>query len=132
MNERRVSMNQVKEKYISYLDKKIGEYNRICEIYKAEDRKDEADFEKIKANICDIFKTLFIRDTKELEGKELSVSNNKNLYTNFLLRFDTIPANWKLSLAKAIAYGDVKKQVIEETKLAVAKELKEQFISILN
>jgi hypothetical protein len=49
-----------------------------------------------------------------------------------LLRFDTIPANWKKSLDKAIEHGDITKQVIEEHKLEVAKELKDMFLEMFD
>lgn len=125
-------MNEVKEKYLSFIDGKVAEHKRMSEICSEDHRKDEADLEKIKANICELFKTLFIIDTKQLEGKDLSGYKDISLFADYLARFDAIPTNWKTSLEKAKEHGDTTKQVIEETKLTVAQELKDQLISIFD
>lgn len=123
-------MREIEEQYLNYIDVKIAGHNSISEQYKADERKDEADLEKIKVNIYEIFRTLFLSDIKQLEGKDLGKYKDIDIYGGFLLRFDTIPANWKLSLGKAIEHGDTTKQVIEESKLKVAMELKEKFMSM--
>lgn len=127
-------MKVLQEKFLSYIDGKITEHNNISEQYKEDDRKDESDLEKIKVNIYEIFRILFLSDTKQLKGKKLSKENKdiKNFYGGFIKRFDTIPANWRISLDKAKEHDDITQQVIEETKLAVAEELKDRFIMILN
>lgn len=124
-------MNELGEKYLSYIDDKISHCNRISEEYKADQRKDEADFERIKVNIYEVFRTLFLSDVKKLEGKNLEEDKYDNtLYNNYLNRFDTIPANWRASLSRAKEHGDATTQVIEETKLAAAEEIKNQFIKM--
>lgn len=125
-------MRELEEKYLIFIDGKIAEYNTISEQYKTDDRKDEADLEKIKANIYEIFRTLFLSDIKQLEGKDLGRFEDINMYGGFLLRFDTIPTNWKISLDKAIEHGDTTKQIIEEHKLEVAKELKDKFLTMFH
>lgn len=123
-------MRKLEEKYITYIDEKIDEHNNSGEQFKADNRNDEADLEKVKVNIYEIFKTLFLSDIKQLEGKDLSGIKDIGVYGGFLLRFDTIPNNWRASLDKAIEHGDTTKQVIEEYKLTVAGELKDKFIEI--
>lgn len=125
-------MRELEEKYLIFIDGRIAEHNNMSEQYKADDRKDEADLEKIKVNIYEIFRTLFLSDIKQLEGKDLGQLEDINIYGGFLIRFDTIPANWKISLAKAIEHGDITKQVIEEHKLEVAKELKDKFLMMFD
>lgn len=125
-------MRKLEEQYLNYIDEKITEHNNLHKQYKADDRKDEADLEKIKANIYEIFKTLFLNDIKQLQGKDLGEVKNINIYGGYLLRFDTIPTNWKVSLDKAIEHGDTVKQVIEENKLAVAKELRDKFLAMFD
>ena len=123
-------MRELEEKYLNYIAGRIAEHESISEQYKTDDRKDEADLEKIKVNIYEIFRTLFQNDIKQLEGKKLNSMEDINIYGGFLLRFDTIPANWKISLDKAINHGDTTKQIIEENKLKVAMELKEKFMNM--
>jgi hypothetical protein len=125
-------MRELEEKYLNYIDKRIAEHTGLSEQYKADDRKDEADLEKIMVNIYEIFKTLFLSDIKQLEGKSIANPEDINIYGGYLLRFDTIPANWKKSLDKAIEHGDITKQVIEEHKLEVAKELKDMFLEMFD
>ncbi|CRZ35531.1 hypothetical protein DFR55_11521 [Herbinix hemicellulosilytica] len=125
-------MNKVKEKYLSFLNEKIEGYKRTVEAYKAEGRKDEAELERIKANLYELFKALFITDTKQLEGKDLSRYKDINLFADFLLRFDTIPANWKVFLEQAKENNDKVRQIIEETKLEIVMDLKEKLISMVN
>jgi len=124
-------MNKVKEKYLLYIDEKIEEFKRNGELYKAEGRKDKADLEMVKSSIYELYKALFIIDTKQLEGKDLSEYKEINLFADYLLRFETIPANWKMFLEKAKESGDTAKQIIEETKLTVVRELKEKLFSMV-
>lgn len=60
-------MKEFKEKYISYIDKNLAELNRLIETYKADNRKDEANLEKVKANIYEVFRIIFLSDLKQLE-----------------------------------------------------------------
>lgn len=125
-------MKELKEKYLNYIDERVAEHNSLNEKYKADNRKDEADIEKIKVNIYEIFKALFLSDIRQLEGREIADPDDISIYGGFLLRFDTIPVNWKKSLEKAIEFGDTTKQIIEEHKLEVAKELKDVFLKMLD
>lgn len=125
-------MKALEEKYLTYIEGKIVEHKRMSEQYKADDRKDEADLEKIKVNIYEVFRTLFISDIKQLEGKSSDEAKDISTYTGFMKRFDTIPANWRISLDKAIEYNDTTKQVIEENKLAVAEGLKQTFMKMFD
>lgn len=93
-----VRMNLMAEKYLSYIDGRVAKHNQLIDLYKADDRKDEADLEKIKVNIYEIFRTLFLTDLKRVKEGDFP--------TEFLKRFDTIPNNWRVSLEKAIDHGD--------------------------
>lgn len=100
------------------------------ESLKRDNRKDEADHEKIKENICDIFGVLFKTHVNQLE--KLAVTEEEKLLRlkeEYTKRFDTIPKSWISHLELAKKHNDVANIVIEELKLQVAKELKEQFIA---
>lgn len=125
-------MNKIKEKYLNFIDERIAEYKCISERLLAEDRKEEADLELVKANIFELFRTIFIVDTRQLEGKDLSGLNDIDLYADYLLRFKNIPANWKIFMERAKEQNDATRLVVEETKIKVAQELKDQLISIFN
>lgn len=108
--------------YIDYLDKIIGELKKEEEELIKTNRKDEANFIRIKSNICDICRTMYRVSAGLKSGEEL-----KEEYIRKLTR---LPENWKISLEKARAHEDVQKIIIEETKLEMLKILKDKFEEI--
>ena len=108
--------------YIDYLDKIIGELKKEEEELIKTNRKDEANFIRIKSNICDICRTMYQVSAGLKSGEEL-----KEEYIRKLTR---LPENWKISLEKAKEHGDVQKIIIEETKLEMLKILKDKFEEI--
>lgn len=106
-------------KYIAYLEKTIVELQKEETLLAATDRKDEANFIKIKMNICDICKTIYNVSARTNHGEAL-----KEEYIRQLTR---LPENWKITLDKAREHGDVQKIVIEETKLDMLQEIKAKF-----
>ena len=122
-------MNRIKEKYFSFIDKKIIDHISNSRVYKAEGRNDEANLEMIKAKIFELFKVLFIIDTRQLEGIDFKSYKDINLFGDYLLRFETVSANWIMYLEKARENCDNVKLVIEMTKLAIAQEIRDKFIS---
>lgn len=116
--------------YCGFIESKKKQFIEQYENLKEDNRKDEADHEKIKENICDIFEVLFQTHVNQLE--KLSVSEEEKLLRlkeGFTNRFETIPKNWIARLELAKQHNDVANIVIEELKLQVAKELKERFIA---
>lgn len=74
------------------------------------DRKDEANFVRIKMNICDICKTIY--------------NVKKDEYLKQLTR---LSENWKISLEKAKEHNDTEKIVIEETKLEILQQIMKKY-----
>lgn len=108
-------MNQ----FIMFLDEQLEIYRRQEQELLAEDCKDDANFIKIKANVCGICKTLYQVACKK-EEEALIASE----YTRLLNKLIT---DWKASYEKAKEYGDMKKIVVEEMKLEVIEKIKERF-----
>lgn len=125
-------MNFLETNYLNYIDENLEKIQKNINNLASENRNDEANLEKAKVNICNIFKTLFNVDKNQVKTqKNLNEKETLNLFcTSFLKRFDTIPNNWRSSLENAKNNGDTLNQVIEETKLAVADKLKDKFIEI--
>ena len=91
----------------------------------ADNRADEATFEKIRANVFDIFKTVLsvaIRTVKSGSSAEIK--------DFFLQKTEQIPANWKIAYAKAAEHGDVEKMHYESIKLEAIAEIRETFETI--
>ncbi len=86
------------------------------------ERKDEANLQKIRANIYGICRTVF-----EVVAKTTSGDSLVKEYTN---KLDNLPKNWVESYEKAKVHNDVTKILIEETKLEVLREVKARFIEL--
>ena len=106
-------------KYIEYLDETIKELQKQEKELIQTNRKDEANFIRIKMNICDISKTIYNVSAKKNRGIAL-----KEEYARQLTR---LPENWKVSYQKAKENGDVQKVLIEETKLEMLQAIKDKF-----
>ncbi|MGN0427005.1 MAG: hypothetical protein ACI4F0_04300 [Agathobacter sp.] len=87
----------------------------------SDDRADEARPLRAKANIYDVFCTLFDVAYKQSQG-DCQVCREK-----FLKQAENIPANWKKSLEEAKAHEDMEKVLIEEAKLSAVTEIVEHF-----
>lgn len=125
-------MQTLEKSYLNYINENLEQLKKEITLLTSENKKDEANLIKIKTNIFDIFKTLFNVDKNQVKNKkDLNNEECYNLFcTSYLKRFDTIPENWRISLKNAKDNGDVVNQVIEETKLSIADELKNKFLEI--
>lgn len=108
--------------YIDYLDKIIGELKKEEEELIKTNRKDEANFIRIKSNICDICRTMY--------RVSAGLKSGEGLKEEYIRKLTRLPENWKISLEKARAHEDVQKIIIEETKLEMLKILKDKFEEI--
>ena len=89
----------------------------------ADDRGDEATFEKVRANVYDIFRTVLSVAGKTSEGEEAAGCF-------FLQRLESIPSGWKAAYEKAQAHDDPVRLRIERIKLDAVREVKEQFLRV--
>lgn len=119
-------MDWLIKEFHRFLAVKKEETQKQVETLIADDRADEAKFLKAKANIYDVFGSLF----------DVSVKQAKNDITVcrelFLKKADTVPQNWKKSLEAAKAHDDIEKIMMEETKLSTAEEIVEKFEELVS
>ena len=126
------------EDFLRYIDMLIEEYaKQEQELIKA-GCKDEANFVKIKINICDICKTLYNVSLKKVSaGKAEGVKTTDDKEFKSMLKEEYIglltkvPANWEASYQKAKEHGDAEKIVIEESKLEVLQRIKNKFLELI-
>ena len=116
-------MKQKIEKLNTYFAVQIQECDDRRELLLADDRRDEANFEKIRANVFDIFRTIL--SVAEKTGKDEAAVKQF-----FLLRAEQIPASWKASLENAQKHEDIVKAEIEKIKLKAKDEIIDMFIKI--
>lgn len=83
------------------------------------DRKDEATFSRIRANIADIMKTT---------AQTLSRAKTNDFDRAYLAQFARLRETWTSSLEKAEAHDDVEKAVIEKIKLETLLKIRAAFL----
>ena len=108
--------------FITYVDELIAQFQDEEQILITSDRKDEANFAKIKTNICEICKTLYSVSAKRASGEALK--------EEYLRQLTRLPENRKLSYEKAKEHNDIAKMVIEEVKLEVLNNIKEKYMEV--
>ena len=79
----------------------------------ADDRRDEAVFEKIRGNVFEIFSAVLNTAQSQPEPMVL-----------FRRQLDAIPANWVAALEKAKAHGDEAKAHTELLKLEAVRAIR--------
>lgn len=90
----------------------------------ADDRADEASFEKVRANVYDIFRTVLSAAAKTCGNDEDAVRSF------FLRRLAAIPSGWADACEKARQHGDPVRVQIETIKLGAVGEINNRFAAV--
>lgn len=117
-------METTQEQLKKYFDQQISLCDlRYRELF-ADGRVDEATFEKVKGNIYDIFRTVFsvAVDTCKADPGQIPAF--------FMERLDHIPDNWRASYEKAKEHNDTAKMHMEQLKLDIVAQIRENFEKI--
>ena len=115
-----------KQDFMLYLETQIQSCRQEESRLIGDCRKDEANFCRIRANVFEIFKTLFTSAQKSAVNKS-SQDRDTEIQKNFLNKASRIPENWVASRQKAEEHQDAARLLIENTKLQAAREVTEQF-----
>lgn len=94
-----------------YFEEQIAMCNQRNKKLLDDERTDEATFEKVKANVYDIFRTI------------LSVAVRRF----FVQKTEQIPSSWVTAYDKAKQHNDTVKMRLEQIKLDTIGEIKENF-----
>ncbi len=123
----------IKKEYLDFSTEEAEKCKKQIQVLKQEDKEDEANLEKVKLNIYEIFETLIAASEKKvLNQKNMTEEEKATAFCeDFFGYFDKIPINWRINYEKAKEYNDVTQYVIEENKLFVAEQLKNQFSCII-
>ena len=106
------------ETFINYLDQRISSIQEDTLRLIADDRRDEANFEKIRATIFQIVKTMLQASARISQEESERVSF---LESNIALFQET----WEGYLMKAKEHGDDLKIVQEQTRLEALAEIQD-------
>ena len=103
--------------FLDYIDTSIAACAKKERALIAENRKDEANMERIKSNVYGIAKSLY-QVTEALAEK-----HGEEHGTMFVDKFKAVMAPWKMSLEAAKKHNDGEKECVEMIKLSTAEEI---------
>ena len=103
----------------AYFDRQIAACKDRQAALASDSRTDEANFEKIRANVFDIFRTILSVAQKMADPKAF-----------FLKKLEEIPANWVSAKKAALAHGDDAAAHIETIKLDTKDAIRAEFLRI--
>lgn len=106
------------------LDKKIADCEKERCALMDDQRADEAVFQKIEANVYEIFQTVLAAGAKVCGEDEQALSQF------FMKKMEEIPANWAKAHEAAKQHDDAEKMKIESVKLEAAYDVKALFEEI--
>lgn len=111
-------INWLKENYLNFLKEKQERFKNNIDDLQQQGCLDEANLEKVKLNIVEIFYKMF----------NISLSNNPiALREKYLSFFDKITKPWYINKEKALEFGRESEAIIEDIKIQEAEELKNRF-----
>lgn len=112
------------QKFEFYLDEQIVACKQRSKLLAEDDRMDEGNFEKVRANVYEIFKTI-------LSVAERACGNDDLAKKRFFLqKTEQIPMSWANSYEKAKQNRDAEKMHIESIKLDTIQEIKDMCMQI--
>ena len=117
-------IDQKISKLNSWFDEKIALCGQRNQKLTADERADEAIFEKVKANIYDVFRTVFSVAVRTGNGNADAVK------AFFIQRAEQIPASWAAAMEKAREHNDTVRMQTEQIKLDTIDEIREEFAKV--
>lgn len=106
--------------YEQFIKEKKACYLQERQQLEAQDRRDEANFCLVRANICDAFEQVW----QAVSRREKTQAEAVTAYRH---KLETIPSAWRTRRQEADAHGDVQTAAIEEIKLETVRMLAEEF-----
>ncbi len=111
------------ESYNGFFDERIDLCRQREAAFSADSRNDEANFEKIRANVYGIFKTVL-----GVTASAPRSDDEARLFFND--RLEKIPQSWHTAYEKAVQHDEVSKLTVERIKLDTVEDIKRAFEEI--
>ncbi|MDE7327533.1 MAG: hypothetical protein K2N63_14875 [Lachnospiraceae bacterium] len=108
----------------SYFEEQIAMCGQRNKELLADGHTDEANFEKIKANVYDIFRTILSAAVKT------NKADPDTIRRFFVQKTEQIPSSWETAYNKAKEHNDAVKMCLEQIKLDTIDEIKVNFAKI--
>ncbi len=106
-------------KFEQYFEEQIEACEWRGKLLIADDRMDEGNFERIKANVYEIFRTI-LSAADRVCGEDVLAKKRF-----FLEKAEQIPASWRTSYEMARQHEDDEKMHLESIKLDTVREIKD-------
>lgn len=119
-------MKCIKEEFLQFVEENKKECIEKENKLKEEERKDEAEFEKIKYNIYEISVSFLGTAVKKAENAA-EEEKTEVFFREFIEGMNKLSVSWKIRLEKAKEHNIPEIILIEETKLAAWSRLIEKF-----
>ncbi len=113
-------MEQKVEKMNTFFGERIAACEERERALSADGRCDEANFEKVRANIYDVFRTILAVAVK-------TQADEAGVRAFFAQKAEQIPAGWKAAYEAARQHEDAETMRIEQIKLEAAAEIQAFF-----
>lgn len=107
-----------------FFDERIAACARRGEALFADERIDEAGFEKVRANVYDIFRTVLAAAKKTCGGDEAAER------AFFLRKTEQIPSAWAAAYDNAKQHGDARRICVERIKLDTIREIRDEAVRL--
>ncbi len=117
-------MDEQKQKFESYLVEQIAACRQRSKLLAEDGRMDEGNFEKIRANIYEIFKTIFSAAERVCGKDDVAVRRF------FMEKVEQIPTSWTAAYEAAQQNGDVERMHMERIKLDAIREIRYMYRQI--
>lgn len=104
-----------------YLEERISDCRERGLELAAQGRGDEAAFEKVRANVYDIFRTVLEAALRIGDGDDGAARRF------FLMKAEQIPSSWKAARERAALHDDEERLMVEGLKLDTAREIRARF-----
>lgn len=108
--------------YLDFLDHTAAQLQQEAQALQSSDRADEANFVKIRINVCGICKSVY-----EALQRVTPPEQFEQAYLAKLRQFET---TWQTAYDKAKAHDDAEKLLIEQNKLKTLRKNKLQFLEL--
>ena len=105
--------------FLKELEQVAAELRQQANAFAADQRQDDADLTKIRANIYEICATIgkVMCKTRPEEAREAA----------FLKKLEELPQNWRVALEAAEAHGNTQRAAVEELKLEALADVLARF-----
>lgn len=108
------------KEYLDYLDNAAAAYQQEARALRASCREDEANFARIRVNVCGICKTVY-----EALQRATPPPQFERVY---LAKLAELERTWQAAYDRAAANYEAEKVIVEESKLKTLQKIKVQYL----